>query len=418
MWRIEQGDRFGELQTVVHAAAKLSQAEAVWKPAAMWASRQPKAEQWKAAPLGLFDLDDVAPARPTDVGYEVRRSNGSAMLMRPDGSAWIPQAAGDQLGVSLSVSMALVDEAWDVHRWVVDNGLVPTMAEAASPQLYIVSTAGLPVTGEVSDLYPTYRAAALDQLGYPIDHLILEWSADPDADPGDPETWRQASPEWSDRRRALLEREWVKAQKSEKALATFRMQWLNQWPDTQTASRWIPARMTAAAEQHLGEAPAGAVCAIETAYSDPGRFAVALAWPDGSGVAARVWEAGSQAEALRVAGDRSVWVHQTLAESIGPRRYGVERVTISQHRAATNTLREVLRAGRLAVAGVPDEQWAAVRTSAADGGEIIDGRKSVDDVHMVKAVAWAVWGVQSGRNHSGFLFGAPPDEAHPGAMTA
>ena len=189
MWRLEQGDRWGELQTVVHAAAKLSQAEAVWAPAARWAaSSTPRPGPGCTDPQPvLFDLRAAAARRSGPELYDVRRANGSAMIVRrEDDSAWIPQAAGDQLGVCLSVSMGLVDEAWDVPRDHVDNGLVPTMAEARSAQLWIVSTVGRPKTGEVSDLYPVYRANGPSSSCRPRGPLIMEWSADPDCRPRRP----------------------------------------------------------------------------------------------------------------------------------------------------------------------------------------------------------------------------------------
>lgn len=414
MWRTEQAERFGEVQTVVHAAAKLSQAVGVWSPAARWAERHPIAPTGAAAP-GLWDLPTAA-AGPG--GWKVRTANGSEAISRRDGSAWVPQAANDQLGVSLSVSLAIVDEAWDVPRWIVDNGLVPTQAEASSGQLLLVSTAGQPRTGEISDLYPSYRVEALAELDAPASTLILEWSADPDADPGDPETWRQASPHWDDRRRTLLEQEWRKAQTSPQAMAAFRLQWLNQWPDSQDAARWIPSRVTAAADRAVGDPPHLAECAIEASYSDPGLYAVALAWPAGPGIHARVYPAASLTEALHLADGRRVWAHRAVVESIGPRHWLTDVMTVDRARAATGALKTILTNGRLGAAGVPDSQWQAAATTPSEGGELLDGKKSTADIHHIKALSWAVWAVESGRSHSGILFGAPPDDAQPGAQTA
>jgi hypothetical protein len=195
------------------------------------------------------------------------------------------------------------------------------------------------------------------------------------------------------------------------------MQWLNVWPDLAETVRWLPKRLTDLAARDALEAPTHAVAAIETSYTDPSQHAAALAWADGDRIYARVWLLGNLPDALDVAADRQLWTHTAVAETIGPRRWGTQPVTAAQARA-TATLRQLLRSGRLAVAGLPDTQWESVATTPGDGGELIDSRRSSGDVHGVKALSWAVWAVESGRSHSGFLFGAGPDDAQPGALTA
>jgi hypothetical protein len=143
-----------------------------------------------------------------------------------------------------------------------------------------------------------------------------------------------------------------------------------------------------------------------------------MAWAQGERIYARVWLVGNLPDALQLVGDRQLWTHTAVAQTIGPRRWGVQPLNVAQARGATASLRQVARTGRLSIAGLPDEQWAAVVTSTADGGEVIDGRRSAGDVHGVKALSWAVWAIESGRSHTGFLFGAPPDAAQPGALTA
>ena len=405
MWRIEQARRFGELQTVVHAAAKLSQAEAIWKPAAMWAARQPKPSRRLSTHPGLWD--DAGPQPGVFGPYEVRRANGSAGLFLPDGSGWIPQAANDQLGVSQSVGLAVVDEAWDVPRWVVDSGLAPTQAEAASPQLWVISTAGRPRTGEVSDLYQTYRARALAELSDPHATLIMEWSASPDSDPGSTAAWRAASPHWDARREALLADEWVKAQAGPAALSAFRLNWLNQWPDTTDDVRWLPQTLTDAAEQPVGEPPSGAVAAVDVALSDRASHAVALAWTEGDRIHASVTFHDGLAAAAGHTGSRQLWAARPTVEAIGPRRWGSQAVTAAQQRAATAALRDAVRTGKLRTSGVPPQQWANVVITDSDDGQQIAAKQSGGDVHAVRALSWAVWAIASGREHSGFLFGAP-----------
>ena len=133
-----------------------------------------------------------------------------------------------------SASLGVVDEAWKVPPEVVEDGLEPTMAERASPQLGLLSTAHRLATM----LVPDRRASALDELDEPVDRLILEWSARPSADLADRSAWRDASPHWTDRRERLIDsqhRRAVAAGRSDDPdepdpVESFRSQWLNIWP--------------------------------------------------------------------------------------------------------------------------------------------------------------------------------------------
>jgi len=203
-WRIHQTELFGEEQNVLHVAHKLLAAQEVWRPAAR-------------------ALSSVA---------KVRWANGEQQIELDDGSRWMIQAANDGSGVAFSLSMALIDEAWRVPRQVLDDALEPTMAESASPQAWIVSTAG---TSD-SDLMMSNRTAAL--AGMNADNpraLICEWSAPPDPDlPIDsPATWRACSPHWDERR---LERMTTAYEKTTGNERSFRQQWLNQWVPSATRS--------------------------------------------------------------------------------------------------------------------------------------------------------------------------------------
>lgn len=201
-WRIHAGERFHGPQDLLHVAHKLHAAQEVWRPAARWAH----AAYGRGA---------------------VRWANGEQQIELPDGSRWMIQAATDGAGVAFSLSMVLVDEAWRVARHVVDGALLPTMAEAEQPQLWLVSTAGT----SQSDLMMAYRALAL-ALAEPAATdtlLLLEWSAppDPDLDIDDPVVWRNASPHWDARREQR-----VRKARGETTEVQFRQQWLNQWVPT------------------------------------------------------------------------------------------------------------------------------------------------------------------------------------------
>jgi hypothetical protein len=195
-WRIRQAARFGgEEQALLHVAHKLIAAQEVWRPAARWSA-------------GLGDM--------------VRWANGEQMIERPDGSRWLLQAANDGTGVAFSLSMALIDEGWRIARSVYEEAIEPTLAEAESPQTYLISTAGT----AASDLMATYRAKGVEQLDSPRDVLLIEWSAPPgnEVDIDDVAVWRACQPHWDAKREA-----WIARKRQQAGERAFRQQALNQW---------------------------------------------------------------------------------------------------------------------------------------------------------------------------------------------
>ena len=106
----------------------------------------------------------------------------------------------------------------------------------ATDQILLVSTAHRRATV----LMVGRRARALDHLADGDGPLLLEWSAPPDAELDDRDGWRQASPHWTRKRERLVGQRLEGALAGESddvdepdAIASFRTQWLNQWPAKQ-----------------------------------------------------------------------------------------------------------------------------------------------------------------------------------------
>jgi HNH endonuclease len=208
MWRVHQGDRFGESQDVLHTAKDLPVTREAQRPAKAWARRH------------------------RDDGWKVRETNGQDEVTHPDGSRWMLRAR--DAVYSYGASLGVVDEAWKVSPAVVDDGLEPTMAEREQAQGLLVSTAHRRAT----PLFPARREAAAVELRAPTDTLLVEWSAPFDADIYDRSAWRAASPHWSQRRERLLEAKLARAEAGDAAvdefgegdpIVSFRSQWLNIW---------------------------------------------------------------------------------------------------------------------------------------------------------------------------------------------
>lgn len=248
LWRIHQGERFGEPQDVLHTGKDLAVCKEVQRPARVWAK-----------------------ARSED--YRVREVNGQEEIERlADGSRWMLRAKEAVYGYSVSVGAA--DEAWKVRASSIDEGLTPTMVERAQPQLLLISTAHRLATS----LMLNRRQIALDGLETGDGDLLIEWSAPETADLEDRQAWRQASAHWTGRRERMIAQrlDAARAGTTEDPdepdpIASFRAQWLNQWPrrlaePAGATEPLLPAGLWAELTEP-GLESAGAVCvAVEDDY--------------------------------------------------------------------------------------------------------------------------------------------------------
>jgi hypothetical protein len=207
LWRIEQGDRFGEPQDVLHTGKDLAVCIEVQRTARLW-------------------------ARPLD-DYQVREASGREAIeyLPGHGGRWILKAKGAPYGYT--ISGAVVDEAWNVDANHIEEGVAPTMVERVSPQMLLVSTAHRLATS----LMITRRKVALEDLETGAGDLLVEWSAPRGAPIDDLAAWRLASPHWSPQRQKLIQRRLEAMYQGETQdltetdpASSFRAQWLNQWP--------------------------------------------------------------------------------------------------------------------------------------------------------------------------------------------
>jgi hypothetical protein len=226
LWRMHQGDRFGEPQDVLHTGKYLQVCKEVLRPALFWADDQP--------------------------GYKVGRAAGEQYIERlEDHSRWLLRARGAVYGYSVSV--AAVDEAWKVKPEIVDEGLAPTMVEREQPQLWLVSTAHR----EATALMLSRRQVALNNLEVGDGDLLIEWSAPKSCELGDLEGWRAASPHWTPQRQRLVGKQLEAVQAGEAEVSddemdpveAFQAQWLNRWPHrsipTGVSEQLLPAGLWA-----------------------------------------------------------------------------------------------------------------------------------------------------------------------------
>ena len=381
LWRIHQGDRFGEPQLVLHTGKDLPVCREVQRPARAWARAQGQG------------------------AYTVREANGMEEIETPDGSRWMIRGRGSVYGYS--ASLGVVDEAWKVVPEVVEDGLEPTMAERASAQLGLLSTAHRQATA----LVPSRREAALAQVENPVDTLLLEWSAEDGAALDDREAWRMASPHWTPRRETLVAAQHERAIHAVASddpdepdpVEAFRSQWLNIWATRATAPARVEPLLTTAAWAEAAILDWAGTGPLTLAIEDNhGRGAAAIAARRTEAGPVVVWGAmfGSRPEAWRWCELRAAEVPGSAlltgpgleADVDGAAIPVVSRQPVGPQnlRHGLALLRESVAGGRLVHDGGPalTEQMAAVRViPAASGGLSITGHARSD---LIRAAGWAV----------------------------
>ena len=366
MWRLHHADLFGEPQTILHVANRRSTAMEVMRPAALWAVEHygKKAARW---------------------------GNENAGIELPTGDRWLIHAANESAGVGYSVSMVFADEAWKIKREVIDDALSPTMAERNMPQLWLVSTAG----DSTSDLMTAYRSRAIDQLENTKQTgvLLLEWSAPPEADPDQVETWQWASPEWSDKREAFLRGQWANIEES-----AWRREYLNQW--VTRADHWLKDSVwtqTLDPDLRLPETAQWSV-AVESDFDGMGHAVALAAVLDDGNIAVKLHtyrtmrEADEKLAEIRAEHPRTIiHVTPTYAERIRTKFDGL--VGQREAPAATQNLLDLFdrRAIRHDGSKILQEHLAASTISRRQGGWVITAPMGRGGVYGARAVMFAAW---------------------------
>jgi phage terminase large subunit-like protein len=366
-WRMRCGRAyFDEKQLVVSTANKQATAREIWQEAA----------------YTLITHDPSVRIRMALGSEEIR--------VLGDGGRWIVQAATANLAVGLTVSHGLVDEAWNVDRAAVESGLVPTMLQRRSPQLWIVSTAG----DSGSDLLESYRGAALRQLDDPdtAEILLLEWSAEPDADIDDRQAWRAASPHWTAERESYLEMQLEVLPEQ-----TFRTQMLNQ--KVAALGGWLSRAAWDRCRSPLELAAAGDAdrlyAAIEYAQ-DGGTFAMVAAQRVGDRIVVRSEQYRSLDDLWRRVCElpRSAILLQSIGfkDRLPLAPCETRPVGIAQLRSATRYAGRAITDGVVAHNGDPDltQHVLSAVIAYSESGPVLSMRRSPAPITLARAMVWAL----------------------------
>jgi hypothetical protein len=370
LWRLEQGlELFGNAEeTITYTANHLDLSREVIRPALSWADGQP--------------------------GWTVRRANGETRAEHPNGSRWLVKATRSA-GYGFTLTVALVDEAWDVEPLVVDDQLSPTLMTTESAQLWLVSTAN----EDATDLMPTRRTVALAQLHQPQATLLIEWSGDPALAVDDLDGWRQASPRWNDRRQAFLASQFQKVSE-----AAFRAQWLSQWPGKATRLRLIDEESWAELADAKLTIPPGAQLTMSLDAIGGGGFAVVVGWPhlEGVGLAPRSFP--SRLAALTYVTDlcaahpgSRLMLGASLEALIDPMAFPGELglAGIRETRQATHLFQGLASEGKIRHPADPalSQQVVYAVVVKTDVGPVLSGTRSPGPVDLARGAVWVAWSV-------------------------
>jgi len=351
LWRAAHAHLWGERQRVLHAARNAGLANEVQAACRLWAG---------------------------DAGLDVKRRMGDSYISFPDGSHWHVRALKAVYGQR--VSLALLDEGWDMQPESFWQGLWPAMSERTSRQAWVFSAANGGDRGLIRSM-----AAAPGT-------LVIAWGAPKDADYTDERIWDLATPHMTPNR--------LDAMRTASATVGFEMEWLNVWPFAEEEMMGWPPHLNNC-KQTIGSPAEGCLGAIEVSQ-DRARYGYAVAWPEPDGrISALTGTATSLPDAIKAleAWEPSmVFVGLSLRESpLWP--WHVQGVGMKETKEATPILELRIRNGMLSHdhnAMLMQEALAA-RVTEVESGMVLSARRSVGPVPTLKALCWATWAVDSGK---------------------
>lgn len=228
-----------------------------------------------------------AKARPSR-GTEWRLSlnNGSEAIQFGAGSFLQIDAPSRTGGHGDTLDDGTIDEAFSQEDDTVEASMRPAMATRRNAQLWVISTAGDSRSRYLWRKVLAGRAAT--NSGHHGRVCYVEYSADDDADPGDPATWWGCMPALGITiTEDFIRSEWERAQrKGQEGIDTFRRAYLNQWPEVPLLNE--ASRSTAIDSDQWDEladpdAPRGANLVFGVDVAEDRSVCIGVAWtrPDG-----------------------------------------------------------------------------------------------------------------------------------------
>jgi len=235
-------------------------------------SRADARMHWEDTQLPLLESSPLAPL------FKVRRRTGAEGLLWRTGSIFSLLSPTEQGGHGKTLDLVVADEGWALDA-ALEQAISPTQITRPEPQTWVPSTAGTVRSEWLRGKVDTGRAQCRTRRSIGTT-CYFEWSADPDADPGDPGTWWATMPALGH----TITEAAIRAEYERLDLADFRRAYLNQWPDEMALDEWavIPqADWTALADPRSTMVGPVAMALDMTPERSVGSIAAAGRRPDG-----------------------------------------------------------------------------------------------------------------------------------------
>jgi phage terminase large subunit-like protein len=179
----QQGKSYLVLVLLLTRALVASRQNAIYTAQTGLDARKKLVEDWlptvQGSAIGPLVASYLAPGRES-----MRTANGSVIQL---------VASTAKAGHGMTVDLGVMDEAFAYTDARTEQALRPAMMTRPDPQLWVVSTAGTPDASPY--LWERVQAGRLAaEAGLTESLCYFEWSADDDADPADPQTWRSCMP--------------------------------------------------------------------------------------------------------------------------------------------------------------------------------------------------------------------------------
>lgn len=197
----------------------------VWRMLAAPGQRIAYMAQTRLAARGkLFDAWwPLVHRSPVASLFSLTRATGAESLRAANGSILSILSADEAAGHGETLDLAVLDEAWALDA-AAEQAVRPAMVTKRNAQLWVLSTAGTERSvfwRQKVDAGRTAASTGLDGAAF------FEWSAAPEADPGDPDVWCSCMPALG----FTVDEATIHADLAAMPPAEFKRAYLNQWPD-------------------------------------------------------------------------------------------------------------------------------------------------------------------------------------------
>ncbi len=356
-------------------------------------------------------IDDWLPMlKPSPLAryYEPRLASGHESLLFHNGSHIGLLAGTQKSGHGSTVDLGIIDEAFAAPDARLEQAIRPAAMTRDNAQLWITSAAGTPALSPYL-LGKVEAGRQLVDAGVTKGTAYFDWSAEDDADPADPATWRSCMPALG----LTTSEEVVATDFASMQEAEFTRAYLNRWT-AQRANPGLPVDAWLALTDETSRASDPVFLAFDVS-PDRAHAAIAAAGQREGGDGWHVeivehragtgWVVDRLEELKRKHRPAGIFCDPSgpaggLLADIERRGLKVTNVTTKEHGQACGVLYDAVIQGTVAHLGTPELTDAidgAVKRHLSDGAWLWNRCTSAVDICPLVASTIALWAAQKGQ---------------------